>query len=266
MPYTLFKRLGLGKPKQTRMSIQLADKTVRIPKGIIEDVLVKIDKFVFPVDFVVLDMDEDNSILLILGRPFLATAKTKIDVATGELILHVGDESIKLQALDSARTTDDEGKKETSQGHKHEPTHRPQINKKELHKEQSLRIDKLEEQQTHIKEGPEPHEVKLEEPPEELVGTSNHFKLGDQVLLDKADSHITSIDMKAKGEILFKVHDIFPHGTIEVSNPIFGNLENLRTDIAETVQTSPNHFPTSRIQPLSPTATDRGAQPCPLAV
>ncbi|KAA3480945.1 gag-asp_proteas domain-containing protein [Gossypium australe] len=50
MPYTLFKRLGLGKPKQTRMSIQLADKTVRIPRGIIEDVLVKIDKFVFPVD------------------------------------------------------------------------------------------------------------------------------------------------------------------------------------------------------------------------
>jgi len=111
MPYTLFKRLGLGKTKQTRMSIQLADRTVRIPRGIIEDVLVKIDKFVFPVDFVILDMDEDNSIPLILERPFLATGKTKIDVATGELILCVGDKSISLQALDSARTTIDEGKK-----------------------------------------------------------------------------------------------------------------------------------------------------------
>ncbi|KAA3483472.1 Retrovirus-related Pol polyprotein from transposon opus [Gossypium australe] len=122
MPYSLFKRLGLGKPKQTRMSIQLADKTVGIPRGIIEDVLVKIDKFVFPVDFVVLDMDDDNSIPLILGRPFLATAKTKIDVATGELILRVSDESINLQALDSARTT---------------------VNK-ELQEEQSIRVDNFE--------------------------------------------------------------------------------------------------------------------------
>ncbi|KAG8501006.1 hypothetical protein CXB51_003044 [Gossypium anomalum] len=57
LPYKMFKQLGLGKPKKTRMSIQLADKTIRFPRGIIEDVLVKIDKFIFPVDFVVLDMD-----------------------------------------------------------------------------------------------------------------------------------------------------------------------------------------------------------------
>ena len=52
------------------MSIQLADKTVRFPKGIIEDVLVKIDKFIYPIDFVVLDMDDDNKVPLILGRHF----------------------------------------------------------------------------------------------------------------------------------------------------------------------------------------------------
>jgi len=239
MPYSLFKQLGLGKPKQTRMSIQLADKTVRNPRGIVEDVLVKINKFVFPVDFIVLDMDEDNSIPLILGRPFLATAKTKIDVATGELILRVGDESINLQALDSAKTTFDEGKKvtsidnqivqpssqETSQDLKPEPTHRPQVDKEESHKEQSIRVDNLEEQKTQVKEEPEPHEVKTEEPPEELVGTSNHFKIGDQVLLDKVDPHITITDLRAKGEILLKVHDIFPHGIVEVSNPIFGNFK-----------------------------------------
>ncbi|KAA3488574.1 Integrase, catalytic core [Gossypium australe] len=104
MPYKMFKQLGLGKPKQTRMSIQLADKTVRIPRGIIEYVLVKIDKFVFAVDFVVLDMDEDKSIPLILGRLFLATART----------IQVGDESISLQALDSARTIIDKGEKANS--------------------------------------------------------------------------------------------------------------------------------------------------------
>ena len=67
------------------MRIQLADKTVRFPRGIIEDVLAKIDKFIYPVDFVVLDIEEDSNVPLILGRPFLATARTIIDVDTGEL-------------------------------------------------------------------------------------------------------------------------------------------------------------------------------------
>ncbi|KAK5811795.1 hypothetical protein PVK06_027168 [Gossypium arboreum] len=96
MPYKMFKQLGLEKPKQTRMSIQLADKTIRFPRGIIEDVLVKIDKFIFPVDFIVLDIEKDSNTPLILGRPFLATAKTIIDVSTGELTLRMGDETITL--------------------------------------------------------------------------------------------------------------------------------------------------------------------------
>ncbi|KAK5771659.1 hypothetical protein PVK06_047893 [Gossypium arboreum] len=94
MPYKMFQQLGLRKPKQTRMSIQLADKTIRFPRGIIEDVLVKVDKFIFPVDFVVLDIEEDNNTPLILRRPFLATAKTIIDVGIGELTLRVVDETI----------------------------------------------------------------------------------------------------------------------------------------------------------------------------
>ncbi|KAK5818258.1 hypothetical protein PVK06_023192 [Gossypium arboreum] len=108
-PYKMFKQLGLGKPKQTRMSIQLADKTIRFPRGIIEDVLVKIDKFIFPVDFVVLDIEEDCNTPLILGRPFLATARIIIDVGTGELTLHVGDETITLQACNSSNTSKIEG-------------------------------------------------------------------------------------------------------------------------------------------------------------
>ncbi|PPD96206.1 hypothetical protein GOBAR_DD06775 [Gossypium barbadense] len=60
MPYKMFKQLGLGKPKHTRMSIQLADRTIRYLTGIIQDVLVQIDKFIFPIHFVVLDMDEDS--------------------------------------------------------------------------------------------------------------------------------------------------------------------------------------------------------------
>ncbi|KAG8493504.1 hypothetical protein CXB51_010865 [Gossypium anomalum] len=102
MPYKIFKQLGLGKRKQTRMSIQLADKTIRFPRGIIEDILVKIDKFIFPIDFVILDIEEDSEVPLILGRPFLAAARTIIDVGTGELTLRVNDETITLQARNSS--------------------------------------------------------------------------------------------------------------------------------------------------------------------
>ncbi|KAK5775799.1 hypothetical protein PVK06_043741 [Gossypium arboreum] len=103
MPYKMFKQLGLGEPKPTRMSIQLADRSVKYPRGIIEDVLVKIDKFIFPVDFFVLDNDEDVEVPLILGRPFLATARAIIDVGDGKLVLRVGDEKIIFKIYDAMR-------------------------------------------------------------------------------------------------------------------------------------------------------------------
>ncbi|XP_021995207.1 uncharacterized protein LOC110892347 [Helianthus annuus] len=74
MPYSIFAKLNLGKPSPTRMSLQLADRSVKFPRGVVENMLVKVDKFVFPVDFIILDMDEDSEVPLILGRPFLAIA------------------------------------------------------------------------------------------------------------------------------------------------------------------------------------------------
>ncbi|GKE07360.1 putative nucleotidyltransferase, ribonuclease H, partial [Tanacetum coccineum] len=79
MPYTMYEKLGLGEPKPTRMSLELADVSIKYPRGIAEDVLIKIDKFVLPIDFVILDMREDSKVLIILGRPFLATARAMID-------------------------------------------------------------------------------------------------------------------------------------------------------------------------------------------
>ena len=78
------------------MSIQLADRSIKYPRGIIEDVLVKVNKSIFQVDFDILDMDEDIEIRMILGRPFLATARTVFDVGSGELVLSVGDEKVTL--------------------------------------------------------------------------------------------------------------------------------------------------------------------------
>jgi len=67
------------------MTSQLADRSIKYPYGIVEDMIVKVDKFLFPVDFVVMDMEEDAEVPLILGRPFMKTAKVIIDVDKGNL-------------------------------------------------------------------------------------------------------------------------------------------------------------------------------------
>ncbi|EEF35670.1 conserved hypothetical protein [Ricinus communis] len=103
MPTSLFAKLGLHEPKPTRMSVQLADRTVKIPRGIIEDVLIKVDKFIFPVDFVVMDMEGESTVPLILGRPFLATSRAVIDVSDGKLKLRVDDETITFDLATSMR-------------------------------------------------------------------------------------------------------------------------------------------------------------------
>ena len=80
MPLSMFRRLGLGEARPTTVTLKLADRSLKHPKGVIEDVLVKVDKFIFPADFIVLDMEEDKEIPTILSRPFLATGGALIDV------------------------------------------------------------------------------------------------------------------------------------------------------------------------------------------
>ena len=75
MSLSMFKRLKLVEQKSTTISLQLADRSYQHPWGIIENVLVKVGKFVLQADFVILDMEEDDSVPIILGRPFLATGK-----------------------------------------------------------------------------------------------------------------------------------------------------------------------------------------------
>ncbi|XP_075082403.1 uncharacterized protein LOC142166827 [Nicotiana tabacum] len=73
MPFSIFRKLNLGEMKYIGVSLQFADQSTKKPKGIIENVLVRVDKFVFPVDFIVLEMKECPDEPIILGRPFLAT-------------------------------------------------------------------------------------------------------------------------------------------------------------------------------------------------
>ena len=80
MPYYVAKKLSLGEITPTTVTLQMADRTLAKPKGIIEDVLVKVGKFIFPADFITLDMEEDSQVPLLLGRPFLATGAALIDM------------------------------------------------------------------------------------------------------------------------------------------------------------------------------------------
>ena len=100
LPYSVYKQLGLGELKLTNITLSLADRLVKIPKGIVEDVLVKVDKFYYPVDFVVLDTKPvaggSNQVPIILGRPFLATSNAIINCWNGVMQLTFGNMTLEL--------------------------------------------------------------------------------------------------------------------------------------------------------------------------
>ncbi|GKC06276.1 DNA-directed DNA polymerase [Tanacetum coccineum] len=111
MPYTMYEKLGLGEPKATRMSLELADRSIQYPRGIVKNVLIKVDKFVLLIDFVILDMPEDYKVPIILGRPFLAIAQAMIDVFNKKIKLRVGDDEVIFdmdQSIKRSPTEDDE--------------------------------------------------------------------------------------------------------------------------------------------------------------
>ena len=87
LPYFVYKQLGLGELKPTSITLSLANRSVKIPRGMIEDVLVQVDKFYYLVDFVVLNTDPivkgTNYVPIILGRPFLATSNAIINFRNG---------------------------------------------------------------------------------------------------------------------------------------------------------------------------------------
>ncbi|GJU74976.1 hypothetical protein Tco_1266381 [Tanacetum coccineum] len=99
MPLTTFTNLGLRDLAPTKLIVELADRIIKYPKGVAENVLVGIGKFVFPVDFIVLDMPEDVKVPLILGRPFLSTSHAKIDVFEREITLRVGNENVTFKSI-----------------------------------------------------------------------------------------------------------------------------------------------------------------------
>ncbi|KAM1978047.1 hypothetical protein ACFX16_014780 [Malus domestica] len=110
MPYSVYASMNLGKLKNDGVIIQLADRSNAYPKGVLEDVLVQVDHLIFPADFYVLDMEDSTHSPpspLLLGRPFMKTAQTKIDVAKGAVTMAFGGDMINFKIPESIENTND---------------------------------------------------------------------------------------------------------------------------------------------------------------
>ena len=99
MPLSIFKRLKIGEMRPTEISLCMADKYEVDPVGIVENVLVQVEHLLFPVGFVVINMPED-SVPLILGRPFLATSHAIIDVFRGRVTMAMGEEELLVKVFE----------------------------------------------------------------------------------------------------------------------------------------------------------------------
>ncbi|KAM1243718.1 hypothetical protein ACFX2G_035941 [Malus domestica] len=106
-PYSIYASMNLGKLKNDGVIIQLANRSNAYPKGVLEDVLVQVNHLIFPADFYVLDMEDSSHSPpspLLLGRPFMKTTQTKIDVAKGEVTMAFGGDMISFKISESIET------------------------------------------------------------------------------------------------------------------------------------------------------------------
>ncbi|KAK4254075.1 hypothetical protein QN277_009504 [Acacia crassicarpa] len=106
MPMSIFKQLAVGEARPTTVTLKLVDRSKVLPEGKIKDVLVKIDKFIFPVDFIILDFEADHDVPILLGRPFMATARMFIDVEKGELTMRVDNDLVTFSILKNMKFKD----------------------------------------------------------------------------------------------------------------------------------------------------------------
>ncbi|GKC46221.1 reverse transcriptase domain-containing protein [Tanacetum coccineum] len=113
MPLSVWKKLGLPEFISTQMTLELANRDICTPKGIATDVFVPVRNFTFPADFVIVDYESDPRVPLILGRPFLRTARALIDVYGEEMILRDGNEILILNMRNDTSSYSNEPQKES---------------------------------------------------------------------------------------------------------------------------------------------------------
>jgi hypothetical protein len=111
LPYSVFQSLNLGELKPTFVTLLLADRSVKVPKGIVEDVFVQVDKFIYPMDFIVLDtqpVEACNSFPVILGRSFLTTSNALINCRNGLIKLSFRNMTLEINIFNICKQPKDD--------------------------------------------------------------------------------------------------------------------------------------------------------------
>ena len=103
MPLSLCRKLNIREPKSINISLQLADRSIIYPEGVLEDIPIKVGEFYVHCDIVILEMEEDSHIPIILGRPFLATEGAIIDVKCSKIKIEIGEETVEFDIFQMTR-------------------------------------------------------------------------------------------------------------------------------------------------------------------
>ncbi|RYR08719.1 hypothetical protein Ahy_B05g076542 [Arachis hypogaea] len=184
MPLSLMKKLQINELMPTDVVIRLAYKTQKQAVGVVENVLVKVGNYFLPTDFVILEMEDSHLHPIILGRPFLATARALIDVERGELILRIQDEQLAFNVFKPSQEVDQENK---------EP--------REEHDKALVEETRIETQTVHLgiplagkqnsQKVPQLKEIQEEPKPPESYETSNKISLEKEATRSRVELKAT---------------------------------------------------------------------------
>ncbi|XP_047268122.1 uncharacterized protein LOC124898530 [Capsicum annuum] len=105
MPFVIYKKLGLDTPMPTSMWLLIADRSIKRPVGILFDVLVKVDKYILPMDFMILDYEIDQEVPIIPGHPFLAIGRAIVNLELGEMKFRVQKDEVSFKIYKSKKKT-----------------------------------------------------------------------------------------------------------------------------------------------------------------
>ncbi|RYR19903.1 hypothetical protein Ahy_B03g064829 [Arachis hypogaea] len=184
MPLSLMKKLQINELMPTDVVIRLADKTQKQAVGVVENVLVKVGNYFLPTDFVIVEMEESHIHPIILGRPFLATARALIDMERGELILRIHDEQLAFNVFKPSQEADQKSKEPRGE-HDKALVEETSIEAQAVHLGTPL-VDEQDNRQLS-----QPKEDQEEPKPRESYETSNKISLKEEVTKSRATSKRT---------------------------------------------------------------------------
>ncbi|XP_052484896.1 uncharacterized protein LOC105795966 [Gossypium raimondii] len=207
MPYSVYESLNAGFLTKTSVIIQLADRSVVHPEGVLEDVLVKVNELIFPADFYVIKMEEDStpgSSDLLLGRPFLSTANTKIDVRSGTLTMEFDGEIVKFNVYNAI-------------SHPSEILSAPELELEPAGKARKLDIQELEEIRNDAYENAYIYKDKTELFHDKRIA-QKRFLVGQKVLLYNSVLKLFPGKLRSRWQGPFIVTKVFTHGAVEIES------------------------------------------------